>query len=81
MKASTREILQAASESFSCPKGEEQARRLKSHLQGMLDSTYAVLQLRRGGSWSVEVSSLFGWRKENLEQAKLVTSEVKKFLG
>jgi len=42
---------------------------------------YAVMQLRRGESWSVEVSSLFGWRKENLEQAKLVTSEVKKFLG
>ena len=68
-----------ASMPFSCPKGEEQARMLKAQLQAVLDSSFAVLQLRHGDSWSVQVESLFGWGKAQLPAARLVDTEVEKF--
>lgn len=73
--------LDNASLPFSCPKGEEQARRLKTQLQGVLPSTFTVMQLRHGGSWSVQVSSLFGWTKAQLPEAKLIDAEIQKFFG
>lgn len=70
-----------ASMPFSCPKGEEQARMLKAQLQAVLDSSFTVMQLRHGDSWSVQVESLFGWTKDQLPTAKLIDAQIQRFFG
>ena len=81
MNKTTQLWLDNAAMPFSCPKGEEQARKLKVQLQGVLPSTFTVMQLRHGGSWSVQVSSLFGWSKDQLPIAKRIDAEIQRFFG